>query len=145
MDDRCRREVEELHRFFADWFTGALADDDAAFARLGAALADDFEIVSPDGRTTARQALLTGLRRAHRSRGPGFRIRVDGYRGRQLSPELLLATYQEWHEDGAERRGRLSSALFGRRSDGPNGVTWLHVHETWLPGAGPPAGPTGTS
>ena len=48
----------------------------------------------------------------------------------------MLATYEEWQE-GEERLGRQSSALLKARAEG--GFEWLHVHETWLPEAGPAA------
>ena len=31
--------------------------------------------------------------------------------------------------------GRVSTAVFRERADTPNGLAWLHVHETWLPPA----------
>lgn len=41
-------------------------------------------------------------------------------------------TYEEWQDTGQGERGRISSVLFRRRERAPNGVEWLHVHETWI-------------
>jgi hypothetical protein len=128
-----RTEIEALHAFFEAWFTGVLPDDDSHFARCGEALAPGFTIISPDGRCTGRTDLLVTLRAAHGSHAPGtFLIRVDDVRVRALPGGLVLATYEEWQESAVARRGRLSSALLGDHADAPGGLTWLHVHETWL-------------
>jgi hypothetical protein len=49
---------------------------------------------------------------------------------------LVLATYEEWQRqaDGSGS-GRLSSVVFRQQPGTPNGLLWLHVHETWLPQA----------
>jgi len=130
-----RLEIERLHRFFQDWFTGAIPDEDTAFAPVVTALGPDFEIVPPDGRRQPRDELLTGLRAAWGSRrgDPAFAIRVEDVRLRRVTDALLLGTYEEWQEDGAGLRGRLSLVAFER---GPAGLSWLHVHEVALPGRG---------
>lgn len=72
MDSRCRAEVVELHQFFEDWFVGNLSGD-ASFERLSRVIADGFEIISPEGRKSSREAILDGVRNAHRQQaGSGF-------------------------------------------------------------------------
>ena len=132
-DDAVRLEVEQLHAFFEGWFTGRLEPTDEAFARFESVLADGFEIVSPRGTRTERAALLAGLRSAHRMHPDGFRIWIEDVRARALEGGLTLATYEEWQEQpGGPPRGRLSSAVLRARADTPNGLEWVHVHETWL-------------
>ena len=45
--------------------------------------------------------------------------------------ELALATYEEWQEIDGKINARLSTVLLRAKADAPNGVEWLHVHETW--------------
>jgi hypothetical protein len=45
---------------------------------------------------------------------------------------MLLATYEEWQVIEGETRGRLSTALFRNREGTPNGIEWVHLHETWM-------------
>ena len=59
-----RLEIVELHRFFEGWLGGTLPADEASFNRLTSALAEDFEMVGPDGRLIARAMLLEELRGA---------------------------------------------------------------------------------
>lgn len=129
-------EVEALHAFFEAWFLGRIGDDDASFARLGRALAEDFTMITPDGATIGRAQVLGGLRTMHGAHGgsnPPFRIEIREARARPLGADACLVTYEEWQTlEGAVRR-RASTAVLARRADAPDGLRWLHVHETWLP------------
>lgn len=136
---RCAAEVAELHAFFDGWFTGRLAADGEAFARFEGALAEDFQIVAPDGRASSRAEIVERLRAAHGS-APGApegrRVWVEDVLVRPVAPGVWLSTYEEWQESPAGRRGRLSSAVLREREGTPNGLEWVHVHEVWLE-AGP--------
>lgn len=136
MDSACRTEVVELHRFFEDWFAGRIANDEGELARFGGVLAAGFEIITPEGELRSRQDILEAVRGGHgANRDPGerFRIWIEEYRGRALSADVHVCTYQEWQEKPGLLRARLSTALFRRRAATPNGVEWVHVHEVWLP------------
>ena len=137
MNAMCHAEVEQLHTFLEGWLGGTLPATADAFRRFRDVMAAEFEIISPDGKATGRVALIAGLEAshgAHKERTSPFRIRITAYAGRSLTPDLHLATYQEWQMIDGRNRGRLSSVLFRRRAGTPNGVEWVHLHETWLPG-----------
>jgi len=135
MDDRCRAEVEQLHEFFTGWMGGTLEADPGTFHRLDDALAAEFEMISPDGLLIGREQLTAGLMAAHgvhAGRTRPFRIIVTNYRGRSLGKHLHLSTYEEWQVIDGETRRRVSTALFRDREGAPNGVEWVHLHETWM-------------
>ena len=133
LDDRCRAEVVELHAFLEAWSNAELPPTDEAFARFGDVIAPSFSIIDPDGETLGREPIVEAIRAAHGrwSDDPGH-IRIENYRLRQAGGGFALATYEEWHELSGETIGRLSSVLFGRDDDAPNGVEWLHLHEVWI-------------
>ncbi len=135
LKEACHREIIELHQFFEDWFKGTLAQTEANFDRFAHVMGEGFVIISPDGRVTEREPLLTGLWQSHgiwQEKGDG-RIWIQNIHLRQQTQNLALATYEEWQAVSGEQTARLSSVLFARQPDLPNGVAWLHVHETWLP------------
>ena len=137
MEDRCRLEVIELHRFFQDWFNAGLPDDAASFARFEQVLAEDFEIISPTGHRVERTAVLAAVHSGHGRNAEGsFVIEVRSVRSRTVGYGLVLVTYEEHQTTGDEHLGWLSSALFGAREGHPNGVEWLHLQETYLPTGG---------
>ena len=126
MHERCRTEVAELHRFFERWLSGETED----FARCEAALADGFTMIGPDGRLIDRPTLMANLSAAHKARR--VRIEIRNFDGREIGDGLFLATYEEWQSRDSGSRGRKSTALLAEHPAAPNGVSWLHVHETWL-------------
>lgn len=137
MELRCTDEVHALHGFFQRWFTGEVHDTDDNFRRFEHVIADDFYLVSPRGHTHDRAEILRIVRGAHGGRAPEFRIQVKECRVRVRSPELWIVTYQEWHLDAKEPTARHATAAFRPDDRAPLGVTWVHVHETWMQGQEP--------
>ena len=115
---------------------GRLEESAAAFSRFADVMADGFIMISPEGTVTARAELLRGLRHARGAYTPAgsISIRVADIQQLRHSDDLCLMTYEEWQNTGSGERGRISSALFRRRPGTPNGVEWLHLHESWLNG-----------
>lgn len=124
------REINELHEFFEGWLGGDLKPTAEEFQRLETVLADGFTLITPDGQCLERDPLLKSLRDAAGTR-PQLRIRIEEPQLRQAGASLLVASYQEWQQEGRETRGRLSTVVFRRRKALPNGLEWTHVHETW--------------
>ncbi|MFQ5690829.1 MAG: hypothetical protein ACE5HQ_11215 [Gemmatimonadota bacterium] len=133
MEAKCRAEVMDLHRFFQEWYKGVPDPEGDSFERLASVLHPDFELIAPTGGRMDRTKVLNGVREAHgRYSGCPCRISIRNCATRALGPDLGLATYEEWQDIAGETRGRLSTAVFGRRAGLPNGVQWLHVHEVWM-------------
>ena len=136
MESRCEKEIIELHRFFVEWMTAELPRTDPAFARAADVLADGITMITPEAEVMGCEPLLGAIKAAHGAFTPPdqtFRIWIKNYDCRFVSGDLCLATYEEWQDRSGVVKGRLSSVLFGPREGAPNGVEWLHVHETWLP------------
>ena len=130
--DNYEKEIIDLHQFFEDWFMGRVENTDATFARFADVMAPTFHIVNPSGRLTARPALLQGLRSAHNTWTEG-RIWIQNVQSRGQYDALSIVTYEEWQAIGESQGGRLSTVVFQADDAAINGVSWLHVHETWLP------------
>ena len=127
------KEVVELHQFFQEWFNGTIPNTDAQFARFADVLDVGFGMVSPDGRFTSRKPLLDGLRGSYgRSQQSPGRIWIENFVTRQAGPNWLLAAYEEWQTFDTQTTSRLSTVFFEEDNTAPNGLIWLHVHETWL-------------
>lgn len=136
-----REEIEDLHRFFVDWFTGKTANTDAVFTqRFLNRFEEHFLLIPPAGTMLELSMLAGGIRSNHAS-NPDFRIAIRNVVVRRTWDDLVLATYEEWQRNALASRpadnGRLATILFKRET----GLRWLHVHETWLPDAVMQAGP----
>lgn len=133
-----RAEIEDLHAFFVDWFTGA-ADQMAITTRFGTAMAPDVLFISPDGQRLTHSDLMTGIGAGYGA-NTAIRIAIRNVEIQQDLGDCVLVTYEEWQiggKAGRDQSGRLSTALITKAA--PH--KWLHIHETWLPYDVQAAGP----
>ncbi|MEM6439207.1 MAG: hypothetical protein AAF763_05860 [Pseudomonadota bacterium] len=139
--DRAIEEAHDLHRFLQAWLTGDWPRD--GFARFADAMAPELQVISPLGATTEREALLTEFESLHgelAAKKDAFEIWVERAVCRHVLGDVAVVTYEEWHKLEGETSARLSTVLYRDAPEAPGGVSWLHVHETWLPGQAPEAG-----
>lgn len=131
---QCEQEIQELHQFFEDWFAGKVDQTEEEFSRFSRVLCDEFLIVSPNGSRTGRERLLEEFRQGYgKYANRGMEIWVESPEVRYETEELCLMTYEEWQKLGGKMNTRLSTALFrADEESSPNGVKWVHVHETGL-------------
>lgn len=138
--DACAHEIVSLHGFFEHWFQGAFAAREAALKRFSDVLAPGFVIISPRGVATDREPLIAELSAAYgawASDDPKGMIEVESITPRHVHGDVGLLTYVERQTRPTGTTARLSTVLMARHPPAPNGVCWLHVHETWMPGEGP--------
>lgn len=131
MQTKYATEIQELHQFFQDWFTGSIAQTEENFSRVTSGMSEHFALISPDGTLADYPTVIGWLRGGYRSR-PNFRLWTDKIVVRHQTEGLALATYEEWQEIDGKINARLSTTLLQDKAAAPNGVVWLHVHETWL-------------
>ncbi len=132
MDNKCTREVIALHQFFEGWLKGELPKDQSVYTRFVNVVGAGFVLISPNGTLTEREPLLKSLYEAHSSR-QNFRIWIEKPQLHHQHGDITVITYEEWQEIDGKMTARLSTAIFCDSSSAPNGVVWLHVHETWMP------------
>lgn len=124
-------EVAELHHFFQQWFRGEHPQTEQAFARFDGVLHPAFCIVPPTGHVMARAETLIGVKEGY-GRSPNIKIWVEDVTLRYHTPHFLIVTYHELQETAASSTKRLSTVTFQPDRAQPNGLEWLHVHETWV-------------
>lgn len=131
LENDVRKEVEELHRFFVDWFTGR-AEKSALNTVLLSALDEDLLFISPDGHRLVRDTLLDGFRAGY-GKNPDFRIAIRDVKVLRDLGDHVLVTYTEWQRgsraSGQSENARVASVVMTRERP----FRWLSVHETWLP------------
>jgi hypothetical protein len=138
--DRFENEIHRLHDFFVQWFTGKIEETDENFAFVEQSMEESFCLINPQGVMTRRSDLVNALKSAYGCRKD--QIFTIQCRNVQIMSNLpnstsVLCCYEEWQTVGETETARIASSWF---QDKPNGrPTWLHVHETWLPGKAPPS------
>lgn len=135
------RETAELHRFLQDWLRGVSPRTPEVFARMSGVMAPGLAVISPLGTVTRTPELLAEFEGLHGVlAGRPFAVTVENAAHLHSVGDCTLISYEERHDLGGEVSARLATALLRARAGTPNGVEWLHVHETWLPGLAPRAG-----
>ena len=137
-DDPVAKEVIQLHEFFEDWFRGNCNDTDRVFKRRLLSRMDiDFHIILPNGENYYGDQFWPAMREQHGA-NPDFEISLRNFsRKLQIGRKTFVVNYEEWQKNAKNSRpannGRISTAVFVVDNTAPNGVKWVHVHETWLP------------
>jgi len=127
-----QREIIELHQFFTDWFAGRLSQSEVHFARFSQVIADGFALITPDGVLIERDTLQDRIFAGYGQR-PDFHVWIKNPQIRHRQDDIIVVTYEEWQRTSeGGQTARLSTAIFRENDNTPNGLEWLHVHETWL-------------
>ena len=139
LESDVRNEVEAVHRFFVDWFSGA-APEGAFESRFVDRLDPDMVFIPPAGARVGFDALVSSIRKG-RGSNPDFRVAIRKVQVHRVLDDHIVATYEEWQRNALMSsptdNGRIATVLFARAQS----FRWLHIHETWLPDAVMAAGP----
>ena len=123
------REVRELHAFFERWYTGTA--EPSEISRLDV-LDPSFVMIAPDGRSLTADAVVSSITAAFGRRSMAIEIRNVS-----VNRDAGFGTYEEWQTVEGAVTGRISTAVMAAAPDAPNGLRWIHLHETWLPDTRP--------
>ena len=140
--ERVAAEIEALHVFFVQWFSGAIIEDESAFDQGFLSRLDPASVlIPPAGNVLPMAELASGIRSAHGS-NPQFRIAIRNVQVRWEFGDHIVATYEEWQRNALAStppdNGRVATVLF---HDSAGTLIWRHIHETWLPENVMSAGP----
>jgi hypothetical protein len=127
MEPRPVGEIVALHAEFERWLRG---EGERDRSRIEAALSPALTFVSPRGDVVTRDGILKNMQAGWGARH--LRIRIENPEVHWTTGAMILATYEEWHDHEAYTTGRQSSVVFEVDPEGPNGVRWRHVQETWI-------------
>lgn len=127
-----QREIVEFNVFTVKWLRGEVPNTDAAFQRLTGVISNGAKAIYPWGMESSLAEALDGLRQKYGStQGIETFIWFDNIQERRLADGVHLVTWQPWEQfGGKERRGYFASAILLAKAGTPNGVEWLHFHET---------------
>jgi hypothetical protein len=128
---RAKDEIVEIHAFFVHWFTESSAKPEE-FKRLDSSFDPEFAMVTPDGKLHARAEVLWRLRKAKAHMEKKFAIDIEEVTELWTSENAVLVGYIEAQSIDGRHTRRRSTALFERHDATPHGVTWRHLHETWI-------------
>lgn len=126
-------EITQLHQFSEQWFRGTVAQAGAVFSRLRDVWGPTFEMISPDGRLRETGELLATTYREYAAY-PHLTICILNLAVHELAPgAVVVARYEERHEDGQSVDHRLCSATLLCPDPSQNRMSWIRIHESYFP------------
>jgi len=131
LEERVHREVVSFHRFFQDWLTGKLPNNDEAYARLGASLEEGFLLVTPNANEATKPDILGFIRSEHGSR-PGLEMSIHGFRLVHQIGSVVIVRYEEHEAGEGKDTKRVCTAALRETDAAPTGFRWLSTQETWI-------------
>ena len=126
-DRLTEREIVELHVFFQGYFLAQIDSID----RFESVLEPEFTMIGPAGDVAEREQVLAAVRDGH-GHTRALTIEISDVALLAERPGIAVARYVETHQLASRSNHRVTTAVFTDRPDLPNGVAWLHAHETWL-------------
>ena len=124
-----KKEISELHTFFELYFKGELSDDTTRFSEV---LDSSFRIVTPTALLVSRESIINIIKKSYNTR-LDINIWTEDVDILEITETIVGATYYELQKsNGSAITKRISTALFRKDKNTPNGLKWLHVHETWV-------------
>ena len=143
IEERCKAEIVRLHDAFVAWFTGSCDSSGDTYERtIGSVLSPSFSMVTPSGSVIPANLLHERIQAAYGSHSEhGMAIEIKNVEVVSSSGSgYLVVRYEEWQRSGSPEvveTARQSTAFF-QESGTTKLIIWVHVHETWMPGMGPP-------
>ncbi len=123
------KEISELHDFFEKYFKGKIDSNIDRFAKV---LDRNFELITPSADIVGRNEIIDIIKKSYNTR-LDIKIWTEDVKILKISDEIIGAIYFELQKsNGSEPTKRISSALFRKDENAPNGLIWIHVHETWM-------------
>ncbi|MEM9582173.1 MAG: hypothetical protein AAGA08_03585 [Pseudomonadota bacterium] len=127
------KEVVDLHDFFTEWFNGTV-ERDQLDPQFLSRLDKNVIFIPPEGHIMTGDMLRGGFDRGYGA-NKDFRTKIRDVRIRHEIGDLVMAINTEWQMGTAlsaeKNNARVTSVVVKMT----NPVTWLHIHETWLPDA----------
>ena len=114
--------------FLEAWISGRI-ERSHGVGRFGEVLAPGFHIVGPSGELLSRRELLDYLVEQHGT-DPGTRRWVENPRTWSVGDALAVVLFDERQVRDAQELASRVSILCEAAPSAPDGVRWLHVHES---------------
>ncbi|GFP94932.1 sucrose-phosphatase 2 [Phtheirospermum japonicum] len=132
-------EVVKFYLFCERWRRAEIENSELCLENLKSVCCKSGGFVHPSGTEQPLHACVSSLRTCWGDKqGKQFRVWVDQVLPTQVGSDTWLVKFKKWEQSGEERQGCLTTAVLSSKDVSvADGLTWVHVHQTWLDGAGP--------
>ncbi|XP_018851148.1 probable sucrose-phosphatase 2 isoform X1 [Juglans regia] len=128
-------EVVKFYLFYERWRRAEVENSEPYLASLKAACDPSGVFVHPSGIELSLFEIIDSLRSYYGDeRGKRFRVWVDQVLPVQISPDTWLVKFKKWESSGGELKCCTSTAILSSKdaTTVSDGLTWVHLHQTWF-------------
>ncbi|KAL7096445.1 hypothetical protein ACP275_10G079600 [Erythranthe tilingii] len=131
-------EVVKFYMFYERWRRGEVQNSELYLANLKSVCCSSGSFVHPTGIEQPLHDCVNSLRTCYGDKqGEHFRVWVDQVLPAQIGVDSWLVQFKKWEQSGEEKQSCVATAVLSSKDvTVAEGLTWVHVHQTWLNGGG---------
>ncbi|KAL0344864.1 UNVERIFIED_CONTAM: Sucrose-phosphatase 2 [Sesamum radiatum] len=133
-------EVVKFYLFYERWRRAEVEHSERYLANLKSVCCPSGTFVHPSGIEKLLRDCVNSLKTCYGDKqGKEFRVWVDQVLPAQVGSDSWLVMFKKWEQSGDVRQCCLTTVLLSSKDVSvAQGLTWVHVHQTWLDGAATP-------
>ncbi|XP_075512944.1 sucrose-phosphatase 2-like [Primulina tabacum] len=131
-------EVVKFYMFYERWRRAEVQSSELYLANLKAVCSPSGVFIHPSGIEQSLHDCVNLLKTCYGDKqGKNFRVWVDQVLPVQIGSDSWLVKFKKWEQFGEERKSCLTTVLLSSKDMSvAQGLTWMHVHQTWFDGEG---------
>ncbi|PSS01645.1 Sucrose-phosphatase [Actinidia chinensis var. chinensis] len=131
-------DIVRFFLFLERWRRAEMEYSELYLAGLKALSFPSSAFVHPSGIEQSILDCTNALRSSYGDeQGKQYRVWVDQVTTTEIGSNIWLLKFNKWEISGDERRGCIATVLLSSKDLSPSeGFTWVHMHQTWVDGAG---------
>ncbi|PWA36461.1 sucrose-phosphatase 1 [Artemisia annua] len=132
-------EVVKFYLFFERWRRAELENPEVYLSNLKSACSPSGLFVHPSGVEKSLHDCIDKLKDCFGDKKEKhYRVWVDQVFPSQTDSETWIVKFKKWEQTGEEQQGCFTTVVFSSKGVKPTeGLTWVHMHQTWIKGTTP--------
>ncbi|CAH1438033.1 unnamed protein product [Lactuca virosa] len=130
-------QLSKFYLFLERWFRGDIENPEQYLENLKAVCSSSGSYFSPYGAEQSLHEVIGKLEECYgEKKGKKFRIWVDQVFPSQLDSNTWLVKFKKLEQSGEEQMCCFTTVILSSKDVKPSqGLTWVHVHQTWMDGS----------
>nr|XP_043631546.1 sucrose-phosphatase 2-like [Erigeron canadensis] len=130
-------EVVKIYLFLERWQRAEVDDPERYLDNLKAVCSPSGAYVNAFGVEQSLYDFIGKLKECYGDqKGKQHRVWVDQVFPAQIDSNTWLVKFKKWEQTGEEQKGCFTTAILSSKDVKPSqGLTWVHVHQTWMNGS----------
>ncbi|GAB2293690.1 Pre-mRNA-splicing factor spp2 [Dionaea muscipula] len=129
-------EVVKFYLFYERWRCGEVDNSAAYIANIKATCHPCGVFIHPSGAELSLHSCIDLFEKSYGDKqGKRYRVWVDRVLAASISKDAWLVRFDKWELSGEERQCCVTIALLtSKETESLDGLSWEHLHQTWLDG-----------